>query len=242
MKKRLFALFLAMVLCLSFASCSSSAEEDTTETETTEVTEATSLDDVLPAEIVDYGYTVYENGDYVCVNYALEYTNPNEGITMTEVPIVITSKDADGNVIDEQEDVAGDIAGLDTAKFANVLEYEGDVPATVEITTYKPEIDYSYDEESICPMQSQFDITDTDIFTEDGEIKVSGTVTNNTTSFTGSFLIVVVLYNDGEIVGGGLGSSTPLSLFQEASMQFEFSDGLMEENFEYDDYTVSLML
>lgn len=164
------------------------------------------LDDKGSPEIVDFGYTVIE-GYHTLISYGAVIRNPSPDLAMTRPTVTVTAKAEKGYVIQEDSIVISAIAAGDTIFFAKDIEYQGPVPATVEITVTNGEEDYLYQTDEGPIYLKDLAVKNSFMQMKDGMPFFTGDITNKTGRYISTVMLVVVYFDEsGGIVGGTLGS------------------------------------
>lgn len=192
----------------------STAELKRTDTDYSEgfiASNAGTLADKGTPEIVDSGYTVIE-GYHTLISYGVVIRNPNPDLAMTRPVVRVTAKAEKGYVLNEYELAIAGIAAGDTIFYAQDIEYQGPVPATVEITVTNGENDFRYQDENGPILQKDLAVKNSFMKMEDGLPVFTGDITNNSARYMQSVMLVVVYYDgNGRIVGGTLGSTRDIA-------------------------------
>lgn len=234
----------------------------TKETETEEITtqsiseESTSSEEKIttenlePLEVLDFGYTAYESfltafledECQTMIEYGVKIKNPNPNHAVNFVVIKLTSKDAYGNILNENEMPLTAIAAGDTVVCGGTIMYDGEVATTVEATVSSLADDGGYilQEESTAIYQDELVVSDvSERKNEDRAlIALYGNVTNTSNFDINSYFpVMAVFYKDGKIIGGTLDYYEGLKSGD--TMPFEIDVSYLAEDLQdYDHYEI----
>lgn len=129
MKKRFLSMILAVVLCgLLLAGCDGGGSTGTVPP-APEAPAASA--GVVSIKLLGASWEKKMDG-YTYVYYSAELSNGNSK-TAGACQITVTSRDAEGHVLDVSNGYTGRIAGNDTIRFSGGVMYVGDVPSAVEL-------------------------------------------------------------------------------------------------------------
>ncbi len=208
-------------------------------TKTATVDQSTSkynVGNTVQPESRDSGYTVFQDGSTVYVYFSVEYTNPNDGLAIGNAAIKVTVKDSYDNTLKNETFFVGAIAEGDKVKYSNYLSYNGSLPNSVQIQTMGATTSYTEQDDDVYPDQSDFKVKNAKDNSTKKALKFSCDVTNN--SKTGYIpTINVILYNDGDMVGG-FNTTAEETLAAGETKSYELSDEIAAGNIEYDDYEI----
>lgn len=137
MKKRFLSMILAVVLCgLLLAGCDGGGSTGTVPP----APEAPAVSaGVVSIKLLGASWEKKMDG-YTYVYYSAELSNGNSK-TAGACQITVTSRDAEGHVLDVSNGYTGRIAGNDTIRFSGGVMYVGDVPSAVELAVGTPWVD-----------------------------------------------------------------------------------------------------
>ncbi|MEE1085778.1 MAG: FxLYD domain-containing protein [Schaedlerella sp.] len=204
MKNKLLAALLAATMSLSMVACggSESTESESSTTENTGVTEESVKPEKQDIVLVESGYSIVnDETGYVFAYYAVSLNNPNENYALNAPIITVTAKSEDGTILGTTDNYLSYIAPLDTITFASLLDCNGSVPASIEITTSSGDF-ISADNDAIIPTSS-FAISNTnEMIGEYGDVSFTGEIENTGEKDAGTVSVTVTLKNNGEIVYG----------------------------------------
>lgn len=154
---------------------------------------------------------------YTYVYYSAELSNGNSK-TAGACQITITSRDAEGHVLDVSNGYTGRIAGNDTIRFSGGVMYVGDVPSAVELAVGNPMGGYN-DHFDATAKASDFQFKNVARLDES---KISGDVVNNSSVDCTNVRVSVILKKNGQVIGGtytyannvkGNGGSAPFVIY-----------------------------
>lgn len=154
---------------------------------------------------------------YTYVYYSAELSNGNSK-TAGACQITVTSRDAEGHVLDVSNDYTGRIAGNDTIRFSGGVMYVGDVPSAVELAVGNPMGGYN-DHFDATAKASDFQFKNVARLDES---KISGDVVNNSSVDCTNVRVSVILKKNGQVIGGtytyannvkGNGGSAPFVIY-----------------------------
>lgn len=203
--------------------------ESNTNDTTEETTEKVSAKEI---ELVDSGYSVSEEGDYIY--WCAVIKNPDEAIGYEFHKIIITAYDSEGSVLANEEQTMNIIAPGETQAFGSLMSTNGGVPDKVEFSvesgdamtgssTYIPSAGF----EAIDANERK----DPDY---EDEVTFTGKIKNKTELDCESVCVVLVLKKDGKIVYGNDTFIDNLKAGQEKA--FEINEYNLPE---YDSYEIS---
>lgn len=187
----------------------------------------------LPVELVNSGYTVYQEGPYTKVSYAVELKNPNEDYAV-EFPVIrITSKNADGGILSNDEQTLMAIAAGDTMFYGNVALYEGAAPETVEISVLSGDDDYDFQLQQGSEILYTRDLQVSNISMIDGDHRsFTGEVSNQSKIDLSNYAITVIYKMGDTIVGGTTGYGDALKSGATAPFEIDDYDDFPSESFD----------
>lgn len=189
-------------------------------------------------EVVDFGYTVIEGG-YNIISYGAVIRNPSPDLAMTRPVVTITAKAEKGYVIHEYQIAIAPIAAGDTIFFAQDIQYQGPLPAAVEITVTNGETDFSYQAPDDPIYLRDLEVKDVYASVRDGLTVFKGDITNKTRKYIQNAMLVAVFFDkDGRILGGTLGSVSDLDPGETVS--FEVTDYMsdLDGSIEYSSFQI----
>lgn len=130
MKKKLVSILAVCMLVVTLAACGSDGESDGLKFDGSTAK--------APLEVQESGYTVEDGYLY----YGVKIHNPNEKYAVEFPTLRITAKDADGNVINTEDQVFGYIAAGDTIGYGFLGMEVPSKPATVDFEMVTGQDDY----------------------------------------------------------------------------------------------------
>ena len=208
MKKRFLSMILAVVLCgLLLAGCDGGGSTGT-------VPAASA--GVVSIKLLGASWEKKMDG-YTYVYYSAELSNGNSK-TAGACQITVTSRDAEGHVLDVSNGYTGRIAGNDTIRFSGGVMYVGDVPSAVELAVGNPMGGYN-DHFDATAKASDFQFKNVARLDES---KISGDVVNNSSVDCTNVRVSVILKKNGQVIGGtytyannvkGNGGSAPFVIY-----------------------------
>lgn len=214
MKKRFLSLILAVVLCgLLLAGCDGGGSTGTVPP----APEAPAVSaGVVSIKLLGASWEKKMDG-YTYVYYSAELSNGNSK-TAGACQITVTSRDAEGHVLDVSNGYTGRIAGNDTIRFSGGVMYVGDVPSAVELAVGNPMGGYN-DHFDATAKASDFQFKNVARLDES---KISGDVVNNSSVDCTNVRVSVILKKNGQVIGGtytyannvkGNGGSAPFVIY-----------------------------
>ena len=214
MKKRFLSMILAVVLCgLLLAGCDGGGSTGTVPP----APEAPAVSaGVVSIKLLGASWEKKMDG-YTYVYYSAELSNGNSK-TAGACQITVTSRDAEGHVLDVSNDYTGRIAGNDTIRFSGGVMYVGDVPSAVELAVGNPMGGYN-DHFDATAKASDFQFKNVARLDES---KISGDVVNNSSVDCTNVRVSVILKKNGQVSGGtytyannvkGNGGSAPFVIY-----------------------------
>lgn len=234
MKKKIVALLLATSMTLSLSACggsdSSSSDSKKSSAKTAEAKKSKKVEnqDVV---LTESGYSIKDDGmGNVYAYYGFTLQNPNTE-SASQFPVVtVTAKGEDGSIIATYDQTLYFIAPTDSVSFGSVLDCNGKVPATVELSASSGT--FVSGKTSGVVSTSSFEVSNTnEIPQEYGETSYTGEVTNKSASDFDNVAITILLKNNGQIV---YGDTTYVSdLTAGATKPFELSEYDVPEHTEY---------
>ena len=211
MKKRFLSMILAVVLCgLLLAGCDGGGSTGTVPP----APEAPA--GVVSIKLLGASWEKKMDG-YTYVYYSAELSNRNSK-TAGACQITVTSRDAEGHVLDVSNGYTGRIAGNDTIRFSGGVMYVGDVPSAVELAVGNPMGGYN-DHFDATAKASDFQFKNVARLDES---KISGDVVNNSSVDCTNVRVSVILKKNGQVIGGtytyannvkGNGGSAPFVIY-----------------------------
>lgn len=214
MKKRFLSMILAVVLCgLLLAGCDGGGSTGTVPP-APEAPAASA--GVVSIKLLGASWEKKMDG-YTYVYYSAELSNGNSK-TAGACQITITSRDAEGHVLDVSNGYTGRIAGNDTIRFSGGVMYVGDVPSAVELAVGNPMGGYN-DHFDATAKASDFQFKNVARLDES---KISGDVVNNSSVDCTNVRVSVILKKNGQVIGGtytyannvkGNGGSAPFVIY-----------------------------
>lgn len=214
MKKRFLSMILAVVLCgLLLAGCDGGGSTGTVPP----APEAPAVSaGVVSIKLLGASWEKKMDG-YTYVYYSAELSNGNSK-TAGACQITVTSRDAEGHVLDVSNGYTGRIAGNDTIRFSGGVMYVGDVPSAVELAVGNPMGGYN-DHFDTTAKASDFQFKNVARLDES---KISGDVVNNSSVDCTNVRVSVILKKNGQVIGGtytyannvkGNGGSAPFVIY-----------------------------
>lgn len=214
MKKRFLSMILAVVLCgLLLAGCDDGGSTGTVPP----APEAPAVSaGVVSIKLLGASWEKKMDG-YTYVYYSAELSNGNSK-TAGACQITVTSRDAEGHVLDVSNGYTGRIAGNDTIRFSGGVMYVGDVPSAVELAVGNPMGGYN-DHFDATAKASDFQFKNVARLDES---KISGDVVNNSSVDCTNVRVSVILKKNGQVIGGtytyannvkGNGGSAPFVIY-----------------------------
>lgn len=214
MKKRFLSMILAVVLCgLLLAGCDGGGSTGTVPP----APEAPAVSaGVVSIKLLGASWEKKMDG-YTYVYYSAELSNGNSK-TAGACQITVTSRDAEGHVLDVSNGYTGRIAGNDTIRFSGGVMYVGDVPSAVELAVGNPMGGYN-DHFDATAKASDFQFKNVARLDES---KISGDVVNNSSVDCTNIRVSVILKKNGQVIGGtytyannvkGNGGSAPFVIY-----------------------------
>ena len=214
MKKRFLSMILAVVLCgLLLAGCDGGGSTGTVPP--APEAPAASAGGVS-IKLLGASWEKKMDG-YTYVYYSAELSNRNSK-TAGACQITVTSRDAEGHVLDVSNGYTGRIAGNDTIRFSGGVMYVGDVPSAVELAVGNPMGGYN-DHFDATAKASDFQFKNVARLDES---KISGDVVNNSSVDCTNVRVSVILKKNGQVIGGtytyannvkGNGGSAPFVIY-----------------------------
>ena len=209
MKKR----FLSMILAVVLAGCDGGGSTGTVPP----APEAPAVSaGVVSIKLLGASWEKKMDG-YTYVYYSAELSNRNSK-TAGACQITVTSRDAEGHVLDVSNGYTGRIAGNDTIRFSGGVMYVGDVPSAVELAVGNPMGGYN-DHFDATAKASDFQFKNVARLDES---KISGDVVNNSSVDCTNVRVSVILKKNGQVIGGtytyannvkGNGGSAPFVIY-----------------------------
>ena len=214
MKKRFLSMILAVVLCgLLLAGCDGGGSTGTVPP----APEAPAVSaGVVSIKLLGASWEKKMDG-YTYVYYSAELSNGNSK-TAGACQITVTSRDAEGHVLDVSNGYTGRIAGNDTIRFSGGVMYVGDVPSAVELAVGNPMGGYN-DHFDATAKASDFQFKNVARLDKS---KISGDVVNNSSVDCTNVRVSVILKKNGQVIGGtytyannvkGNGGSAPFVIY-----------------------------
>lgn len=214
MKKRFLSMILAVVLCgLLLAGCDGGGSTGTVPP----APEAPAVSaGVVSIKLLGASWEKKMDG-YTYVYYSAELSNRNSK-TAGACQITVTSRDAEGHVLDVSNGYTGRIAGNDTIRFSGGVMYVGDVPSAVELAVGNPMGGYN-DHFDATAKASDFQFKNVARLDES---KISGDVVNNSSVDCTNVRVSVILKKNGQVIDGtytyannvkGNGGSAPFVIY-----------------------------
>ena len=214
MKKRFLSMILAVVLSgLLLAGCDGGGSTGTVPP-APEAPAASA--GVVSIKLLGASWEKKMDG-YTYVYYSAELSNGNSK-TAGACQITVTSRDAEGHVLDVSNGYTGRIAGNDTIRFSGGVMYVGDVPSAVELAVGNPMGGYN-DHFDATAKASDFQFKNVARLDES---KISGDVVNNSSVDCTNVRVSVILKKNGQVIGGtytyannvkGNGGSAPFVIY-----------------------------
>lgn len=207
LSKKLVATLSAGVMAFTLfgmAGCSSSEDTSSTVESTTEEINAQDI------EVTGSGFSVLPDNT---ISYAFTVENPNEGYVANSVTFTIEGYDADGvMLVGGGETIQEVYPGITTA--AAGTSYLSDTSATIERFEIKPLMDnilWTKTTETPDELNSQFQLSDTQVTETDGAMTITGTISTEIeesdesalANRTDAHVVAILRDADGNIICGG---------------------------------------
>jgi hypothetical protein len=197
-----------------------------------QVQKAVSPEDLLPLELVDYGYAVKDSADKYYIQYAFMVKNPNTERAVEFPKVRLTARDADGAILGTEDIVGWSILPGRILCKASQGPSVDSKPATVDFEVIEPD-----DTDWVSP--DRIDNAGEPLTIENPikrEEKIVGEIFNPN-DFDVSSVVVVVLFRDdsGKLLAGETTYADKISAG--GTIPFELSlwstdDGYVTDNFE----------
>lgn len=235
MKKKLIAILLVATMALSMVGCggssSNSASDESTGNAASSESKEVKKDEKQEVVLTESGYSVQDDGyGYVYLYYSATLNNPNEDYALQFPTITITAKAEDGSIVGTTDQVLNYIAPKDSVTFGSLMDCNGKVPATVEITASSG--DYIPGNSTGVIPTSNFTISNTsEIVDEYGSVSYTGEIENIGDTDVDGVAITVTLKNNGQIVYGN--TTYVDNLTAGSKKAFELSEYNLPEHTEY---------
>ena len=208
MKKKIIAIMLASMLAVFATACRESGDnsfaDDTQKTTGNAVSSDAKEEtpDTTDIVLVESGYSINDNGmGNVYVYYGATINNPNTDKAASFPTITVTAKGEDGSIIATEDQTLFYIAPEDTVSFGSLIDCNGKVPTTVEITPSCN--DFVPGDSDGVIKSSDFVISNTsEISGEYGDTSYTGEIENIGDNEADMVAVTVILKNNGQIVYG----------------------------------------
>ncbi len=231
MKKKLVTLLIAGTLALSVTACGGSGE--TSDNSSGNAVSSDSSESKEPSEITitESGYSVVDNGyGNVYVYYSATLNNPNTDVAAQFPVIKITAKGSDGSIVASSDQTLLYIAPDDSVTFGSLVDCNGIVPATVEITASSGDF-IPGDSESVVHTSNLAVSNTSEIPGTYGDTSFTGEIENTGDKDLTSVAVTVTLKNNGTIV---YGDTTYISNLTAGTKQaFELTEYNVPEHTEF---------
>lgn len=207
-------LLIMLVICLLFSvltlsGCSKNAEKE--EPAVTKITENSTTVDVKEEtssveakkeiELLNSGYSALQNDGSTTILYAVEIVNNNAEYAISFPKILITAKDADGKILKTEEVTLMGIAAGDKYTYGNTVSYEGNAPASVDISVGNGDDDYVTQEGSEFIKSNELSVSN--VSENSGTFKIfTGELTNSSSKDLDNIAITVIYKSGDKIIGG----------------------------------------
>lgn len=181
-------------------------------------------------QLLDSGYSISQSNNYVYIFYAVEISNPNENYAITFPTIQIVAKSSDGKILKTENMVLFGIAAGETYKYGNSIAYEGETPATVEISVKNSENDYVIQQSSDIIYSDSLIISNISENTGSSQTTFTGEITNSSNTDLTSTAIIVIYKLGDDIIGGttsyindlGAGDTTAFEVTEYSGATIEY--------------------
>lgn len=247
MRKKL-TIFLALALIIAtITSCSSGDVQQTDVEKTTDATvsatdatvtttENDANSEFSQVEVVDSGYTATKVGNYTVISFASIIKNPNNSHAIRFPAIYVTARSDDNKVLTTQSFNLMWIAAGDTITYGNTVSYEGELPASVEITAENNDNAFYYVEQNGSDIIYSEDLVISNISENKGSYSTTytGEITNNSEYDKGVIEISIIYKKGGQLIGG---ESTHISNLN-AGQTKPFEKGILSPPENYDSYEI----
>lgn len=229
MKKYTVILTVVLVLTFIFSACSGQNNTKTNSNNSATTLETASKTISNEVELVDSGYTISTDGEFVQWGAIIKNTDDKAIYMFTK--IIITAYDKEGGVVATDDQVMNVIAPGETQAFGSFLDTNGEVPDKVEFSIESGNKVTASDEHIA---SSEFEIIGAkDRKDEYGDTAFTGKVKNNSAKNCSSAVISIILKKDNKIVCGTTGFVDNINAGQEKA--FDISDYNLPD---YDSYEI----
>lgn len=191
-------------------------------------------DDREPIELVKSGYSAQNEGNCTKVYYAVQIHNPNAEHAVRFPKIQITLRSEEGKILKTEEQVLMIIAADDTIFYGDSISYEGNEPATVDISVSNGDEDYIRQNDSEIVKRNELQIANTSEFIGDSSRRYTGELTNSSAVDLDSVCIVVIFKNGDDFAGGIIGFADDVK----SGTTHPFEVTLYSKFDEYDSYEI----
>ena len=145
--------------------------------------------------------------DQTIIHYGVKVKNPNPEHAVQFPVIYVTPKDYLGNDLYTQYATLSAIAAGDTIMYGGTVAYEGEEPATVDVSVGSLDLSGGYilQEESTAIYQDELVVSDVSEqkYNDGKAVKFTGNVTNTSKyDIDGKFVVSVVFFEDDKMIGG----------------------------------------
>lgn len=254
MRKKLTIFLVLALIIATITSCSSRDVQQTDVEKTTDVTvsatdatvtttensltttENDANSEFSQVEVVDSGYTATKAGNYTVISFASIIKNPNDSHAIRFPAIYVTARSDDNKVLTTQSFNLMWIAAGDTITYGNTVSYEGELPASVEITAENNDDAFYYVEQNGSDIIYSEDLVISNISENKGSYSTTytGEITNNSEYDKGVIEISIIYKKGGKLIGG---ESTHISNLN-AGQTKPFEKGILSPPENYDSYEI----
>ena len=203
MKKKIITLLITGALAISVTACGSE-ENNSSDGSSGNATSNDSSENKEPSEIAvtESGYSISDDGyGNVYVNYSATLNNPNADVAAQFPVIKITAKATDNSIVASYDQTLLYIAPNDSVTFGSLMDCNGIVPATVEITASSGNFIPGNSENIV--HTSNLSVSNTsEIPGSFGDTSYTGEIENTGDKDLSNVAVTVTLKNNGTIVYG----------------------------------------
>ena len=182
--------------------------------------------------LTDSGWLSYKSGDWSHIKYAVQIENPNTEYAIEFPEIIITAKDSEGKILSTDERTLNSIAAGDTIYYGDEISYEGEEPATVEISVSNNDRNIEDQDDTKYVRQSDFVISNTSENIGSYDVKYTGEITNSSNVDLDTVAVIIIYKQGDSIVGGDIEYVD--DLMAGSTKAFELSAD--PDEFSYDSY------
>ncbi len=207
--KKIVSILMALIMAGTLSACGGNQEstEPTTVEKTTE-SKTENENSLKPLEILDFEYVATEIlEDQTIIHYGVKVKNPNPEHAVQFPVIYVTPKGYLGNDLYTQYATLSAIAAGDTIMYGGTVAYEGEEPATVDVSVGSLDLSGGYilQEESTAIYQNELVVSDVSEqkYNDGKAVKFTGNVTNTSKyDIDEKFVVSVVFFEDDKMIGG----------------------------------------